>query len=419
MRLTARHELANPRSLLRPTVRLRLTRLYGALFLALGAGLLTITYVLARAGRFTTAEAGSGGRAIRGAAAGATSTDRPPGAVTRAPSGAHAQSVIDLHHLLIVSAVALAITAVVSIVLGWLVAGRVLRPLRTITSATRQISTTNLHQRLALAGPDDELTELADTFDELLARLEGSFTAQRHFVAHASHELRAPLARQRTLLEIALCDPDATVESLQANNTRLLAAGERQEQLIEALLTLARSEQAGERDEPLDLASITRELLRSREPKIADHGLQMDFSLTSAPLRGDRHLTERLIANLLDNAIRYNTPSGEIEIRTELQTANGASADQAVITVANSGPVIQPAEVGRLFEPFQRLDPRRRAGGDGTGLGLSIVRAIATAHRATITAEPQPHGGLKIQVSFPTVASVGNERIVATHVFDS
>jgi signal transduction histidine kinase len=398
--------LVGRRHLPRPTVRLRLTLLYGLLFLISGAALLAITYLLARAGQFITINT----RTPLVRTAPPTHGRLPPGASIRhTPLGAHQQSVIDLHQLLVLSALALAIMALVSIVLGWLVAGRVLRPLRTIISAARQISTTNLHQRLALAGPDDELTELGHTFDELLARLERSFTAQRQFIAHASHELRTPLARQRTLLEIALSDHDATVHALQTNNKRLLAAGEQQEQLIEALLTLARSERAGEPAEPLDLAAISRELLRLREPTISDHGLHLATSLASAPITGDRHLTERLIANLLDNAIRHNTPSGHIEIQTTLQNATGASSDHAVITVANSGPLISTADMNRLFEPFQRLDPQRHARNDGSGLGLSIVRAIATAHHATITAQPLPHGGLKVQVSFPRADSGGED----------
>jgi signal transduction histidine kinase len=388
-----RLNLRNASAWLRPTVRLRLTLLYSGLFLATGAALVALTYVLARADRFTTSAGGTSGSSHT-----AGPTHLPPGVATRIPSG-HSKSVIDLHQLLVLSALAFAITAVASIVLGWLVAGRVLRPLRTITNTARRISSTNLHERLALQGPKDELAELGDTFDELLDRLESSFTAQRQFVAQASHELRTPLAVHRTLLELALGDPDATVDSLQANNQRLLAADEQLEQLIEALLNLARSEHARAELETLNLAMITGELLHSRERSITKQGLHLTTWLANATTVGDRRLIEQLIANLIDNAIRHNTPSGYIEIRTMLE--RHAGPERAVIAVANSGPVIPAADVDRLFEPFQRLDPQRHARNASTGLGLSIVHAIATAHDAAITAQPRAHGGLQIEVSFP------------------
>jgi signal transduction histidine kinase len=388
-----RVNLRNLRAWLRPTVRLRLTLLCSGLFLATGAALAVLVYVLARADRFTTSAGGTSGS---GHIAGPTRL--PPGVATRIPSG-HSRSVVDLHQLLVLSALAFAITAVASIILAWLVAGRALRPLRTITNTARRISSTNLHERLALQGPRDELTELGDTFDELLGRLERSFTAQRQFVAQASHELRTPLAVHRTLLELALGDPDATVESLQANNQRLLAADAQLEQLILALLDLARSEHVRGKLEPVDLAVLTRELLHSRERSIAEQGLHLTTWLASATTAGDERLIERLVANLIDNAIRHNTPFGHIEVRTMLD--RHARPERAVITVTNSGQVIPAADVDRLFEPFQRLDPQRHARSASAGLGLSIVRAIATAHEAAISARPRAHGGLQIEVSFP------------------
>jgi signal transduction histidine kinase len=403
-------QLVTVRAAPRPTVRLRLTALYGALFLISGTGLLAITYLLARAGRFITVHAAYNGRVTTGAAA-AARTHLPPGAVTRARPTGHAQSVIDLHQLLVLSAVALAIMAVLSIGLGWLVAGRVLRRLRTITRAAREISATNLHERLALDGPDDELKELGSTFDELLTRLDGSFNAQRQFVANASHELRTPLARQRTLLEIALSDPHATIESLQANNQRVLAAGEEQERLIEALLTLARSEQALDHREPLDLATIGRQMLGALAPQAELRDVEIESKLSHAPSSGDRRLLERLTANLIDNAIRYNHSSGHIEVKTGLKAGTGTSPDHAFLTVANTGPVIAPEDLERLFKPFERLDPDRRARRDGSGLGLSIVRAIATAHGATLTARAQPHGGLWIEIGFPATTPPADRHI--------
>jgi signal transduction histidine kinase len=395
------HRLADLRRIPRPTVRLRLTLLYGALFLFSGAGLLAITYLLARGGRFITVNTGTplartAPLPIHGAL--------PPGASIRhTPIGAHQQSVIDLHQLLVLSAIALAIMAVVSIGLGWLVAGRVLVRLRTITRAAREISATNLHQRLELAGPDDELTELGSTFDELLARLEVAFNAQQQFVANASHELRTPLARQRTLIEIALGDPEATIDSLRDNYQRVLKAGEQQERLIEALLTLARSEQRLDHEEALDLAAITRQVLLTHKPEATARGLHIDATLTRAPTAGDRRLIERMIANLIDNAIRHNVPSGCIEIRTGLQTQAVTATDQAVLTVSSTGPMIPSTEVERLFEPFQRLATDRLARSDGLGLGLSIARAIATAHGASLSGRINPEGGLLVNVSFRAI----------------
>jgi signal transduction histidine kinase len=396
----ARHRLADLRRIPRPTVRLRLTLLYGALFLFSGAGLLAITYLLARGGRFITVNTGTplartAPLPIHGAL--------PPGASIRHTPGGHQQSVIDLHQLLVRSAIALAIMAVVSIGVGWLVAGRVLARLRTITRAAREISATNLHQRLELAGPDDELTELGSTFDELLARLEVAFNAQQQFVANASHELRTPLARQRTLIEIALGDPEATIDSLRDNYQRVLKAGEQQERLIEALLTLARSEQRLDHEEALDLAAIARQVLLTHEPEATARGLHIDATLTRAPTAGDRRLIERMIANLIDNAIRHNVPSGRIEIRTGLQTQAATGTDQAVLTVSSTGPVIPSTEVERLFEPFQRLATDRLARSDGLGLGLSIARAIATAHGASLSGRVNPEGGLLVKVSFRAI----------------
>jgi signal transduction histidine kinase len=393
----------------RSTVRLRLTALYGALFLICGTGLLAITYLLARAGRFITLRTGLFGAHTVGRTA---HGGIPPGASLRdAGSGAQPQSVIDLHQLLLLSAIALAIMAVLSIGLGWLVAGRVLRRLRTITRAAREISATNLHARLGLEGPDDELKELGSTFDELLARLDDSFNAQRQFVANASHELRTPLARQRTLLEVALSDPHATIESLQANNQRVLTAGEEQERLIEALLTLAHSERGLNHREPLDLANISRQMLRALAAEAQLHDVEIDTKLTHAPTFGDRHLLERMAANLIDNAIRYNRPSGRIEVRTGLKAGTATSPDHAFINVANSGLAIPPQDLERLFKPFQRLDPDRRAHRDGAGLGLSIVRAIATAHGATLNALAQPHGGLWIEITFPATSPQADQHV--------
>jgi signal transduction histidine kinase len=325
-----------------------------------------------------------------------------------------AQRVGYINATLIGSGIALAAMTVVAVGLGWVMSGRVLRPLRTITWATRNISASNLHKRLALAGPHDELKELADTVDGLLARLEASFDAQRQFVANASHELRTPLARQRTLVEVALAEPEPTVAGMRAACERVLVAGEQQERLIEALLTLARSQRGLDRWERIDLVTIAAEVLRGREAEAAEANLTVSCTVAdgamapagpTAVLLGDARLAERLVANLVDNAVRHNVPGGWISLRV------GTEQGQAVLTAANSGPVVPPGEVARLFAPFQRLGAARSAAPgnavansarrDGQGLGLSIVNAIAAAHGADLQARARPDGGLHIEVRFP------------------
>jgi signal transduction histidine kinase len=394
------------RYLPRPTVRLRLTLVYGALFTACGGALLAIVYYLSRTSRFV---------AVRDPIYYHGQLDRIAPLLYRLRThpaqfnavvsrlqqrGVNVQSVIDLHRLLLLSAFAFAFMVVVSVALGFLVAGRVLRPLRRITHTARQISSSNLDQRIALDGPDDELRELGATFDELLSRLDASFIAQRQFVANASHELRTPLTRQRTLLEVALGDPDASVESLQANNERLLVAGTEQERLIEALLTLARSEQGVTHPEPLDLKLVVRDVLDARSDLAERHGVHINASLDPAAIVGDRQLVERLVSNLIGNAIVHNEPGGNVEVRTGVTVANAVDGPQAVITVVNGGAVVAATEVSRLLEPFERSDETRMSKREGAGLGLSIVRAIAAAHNATLTIVARPEGGLCVDVCF-------------------
>jgi signal transduction histidine kinase len=393
----------------RRTVRLKLTLLYGALFLACGAALLAITYVLVenRLPVMVTAHGGSGttgGQNLSvicyqsltgGSPAVPSGTPEAIGGCSTVAQALGAQRSSELNQLLEESGIALAIMTVVSVALGWLVAGRVLRPLRTITTAARRISARNLHQRLALDGPDDELSELGKTFNGLLARLEGSFAAQRQFVANASHELRTPLARQRTLVEVALRDPNPTVGSLQAVCERVLATGEEQERLIEALLTLARSQRGLDRSEPLDLAAVTEDAVQASAAGSQSRGLRVHTALAEAPALGDPRLAERLAANLVDNAVRHNVPGGWVEVVTGLRAGRG------ILSVASTGPVIPPEKVDLLFQPFGRLE--NRVGRDGLGLGLSIVTAIAAAHEADLRARPLPGGGLEVEVQFPLV----------------
>jgi len=376
----------------RRTARLRLTVLYGgAVFLACAATVLASTYVL---------------YGVLGHAPHPVVTLNKRGKVVFPATDQPAEATIHLaglgqvtfgrQQLLISSGIALVVIAVAAAAIGWFIAGRVLRPLRTITAAARRISASSLHERLALPGPDDELKELADTLDGLFARLEASFDAQRRFAANASHELRTPLTRERTLLQVTLADPAATTDTWQGVSRELLASNAEQERLLEALLTLASSEAGPGEREPADLAAITSDVLVAARPAITRLGLHVQTDLQPAPLDGDPLLVQQLVTNLIDNAVRHNVRGGEIQITTKISNAG------AVLSVANSGQVIQPAEVDRLFQPFQRLGPRpARPDGHGHGLGLSIVHAIASAHAATITAKPRPDGGLAIDVTFP------------------
>jgi signal transduction histidine kinase len=293
---------------------------------------------------------------------------------------------------------------VISIALGWLVAGRVMRPLRTIITAARYISATSLGDRLAFGGPDDELKELADTFDGLLGRLDASFRSQRQFVANASHELRTPLARQRVLSQVALADPGATAETLRTAHERVLAAGAQQERLIEALLALARGQAGIEKREPFDLAAVASQVLAARQAEAGHRSLNVHTALAPAPTAGNPGLAERLVTNLIDNAMRHNVANGLVEVVT------GTRAGRAALSVINTGPVVPVTAVDRLFQPFQRLSADRTGHGQGVGLGLSIVKAIADAHGATLTAHPQPDGGLRIEICFPAPAATNHNR---------
>ena len=292
--------------------------------------------------------------------------------------------------------------AAASLVVGWLIAGRFLRPLRTITATARDISASNLNRRLVPGARDDEFTELGDTLNGLFGRLEGAFESQRRFVANASHELRTPLSASRALLQVAAADPDATVDSLKAACQEVLDLEDQQEHLIAALLTLASSQRGLARAEPLDLADLSGKVLVAREDDAARRHLQVTAALDPAPATGDPALAESLIANLADNALRHNHPHGRVEISTRLTPAG------AQLSVRNTGPVIPPVQVDALFEPFRQFGDERVRYGDGYGLGLAIVQAIATAHTAQLTAHSNPEGGLTIQVTFPPTGPVAH-----------
>jgi signal transduction histidine kinase len=416
----------------RRSIRLRLTAVYGALFLASGAGLLAVTYALVQHqtgnpatvceqqpnGGTMCAGWRSGGLPAESGQPGSTLASGGHGRVTIRLSPRQSQAVAsqmralafsqhasEMHWLLVYSGLALAAMAVISVALGWLVAGRMLRPLRTITAAARNISATSLDRRLALTGPGDELKELGDTFDGLLARLEASFRSQRQFVANASHELRTPLAWQRTLVQVALADPGADAGSLRAAHERVLASGAHQERIIDALLTLSRSQAGLAKREPFDLAELAGHVLHARQSDARDRQLVIHPALAPAPATGDPRLAERLTANLVDNALRHNSPGGYVEVVT------GASGSQAVLSVINTGPVVPAGAVDRLLQPFQRLGPDRISHGESVGLGLSIVQAIAEAHGAALVIRPRPGGGLRAEVRFPGPAPAAASRV--------
>jgi signal transduction histidine kinase len=288
--------------------------------------------------------------------------------------------------LLTKSLLAFAVVAILALAGGWLLAGRALRPLHDITSRARTVADSNLHERIAMTGPDDELKELADTFDAMLGRLDRAFTNQRRFVADASHELRTPLAVNRTLLEVAVARPQAS-EDLRELGGKLLTATTRHEQLLEGLLTLARSDQGLATRTPVDLADIALQATAS-----VDATIRTD--LKSAPVSGDPVLLERVAQNLLQNAVTYNKKGGWIAVSTDHTT------ETVTLTVTNTGPDVPKELTEVIFEPFRRLGPRTASTGR-VGLGLAIVRSVATAHGGTAQATPRDGGGLAVTVTLP------------------
>jgi signal transduction histidine kinase len=378
------------------TVRRRLTVLYCALFFPLGVALVLITAIVTFLSSHPVVHAHLDGRPVGHVLASG-------GSGVTAVTSAHDLHIgslsLDVHEFLLGSCISLLAMIAISLLLGWLLAGRVLRPLRTITEATQNISEHDLHQRLALTGPRDELTDLGDTIDGLLQRLERAFDSQRRFVANASHELRTPLTVDRATLQVALSDPNLTLDSLRVACDEVLEAGREQERLIDALLILARSHRGLDRTESVDLSAVTREVLRHHEPAAAAKGLHVDWSLHETIVSGDPQLLHRLVSNLVDNAIRHNIPGGALEVSLV------SDATDATLTVTNTGPSVASDQVSRLLEPFQRGVPDRTTSPDGLGLGLSIVADIAEAHAASLQICPQPTGGLTITVVFPAHTS--------------
>ena len=278
--------------------------------------------------------------------------------------------------------------------LGWYISGRLLRPVREITETARRASEQHLGERLALAGPRDELKELADTFDDMLERLDAAFATQRRFVANASHELRTPLTVMRTAIDVTLAKPSPTASQLTDMAVRVRRSVDRAESMIEALLTLAVSDQGKLSTEFTDLATWAEDAIDAAAPEIERLNLHVEAKLDPAETTGDPQLLERMAWNLVDNAVRHNEPGGWIKLRT------GSSEAAAYLEIANSGPFVPDDTVPSLFEPFRRMEARTGVR-DGAGLGLSIARSVVTAHRATVTARSQPAGGLDISVVIP------------------
>ena len=416
-------------------VRTRLTLLYAGLFLAAGCVLLGLSYGLVAASlpakgtvsgnppltrlQFATycTGKGPGARAPTSAAspagtAGKTrgpapkGTGLPPSKVkylcrqqraylAGSRSAAVAQRRRTLHSLLLFSGLGLALLTVASAAAGWIVSGRVLRPVAMITETARRASDQHLGERIGLAGARDELKELADTFDEMLERLDRAFTAQRRFVADASHELRTPLTVMRTAIDVTLAKPGHSKEQLEAMARRVRRSIDRAEAMTEALLTLAVSQQgSARRSEAADLATSADDALEALAPQVRQLDLRLRATLEPAATTGDPDLLDRMVANLIGNAVRHNVPGGEISVSA------GTRDGVAFLRVANTGPVVPPPALPTLFEPFRRLEGRA-ARGDGAGLGLAIAQSVASLHGTTVQARCRPAGGLDVEVTLP------------------
>ncbi|GAA0634471.1 HAMP domain-containing sensor histidine kinase [Streptomyces thermocarboxydovorans] len=383
---------------LRPTIRIRLTLLYGGMFLIAGILLLSIIYLLAANAlsvgtnlpfRILSGEVSSDVCRLR-------SSELPAEEMNRALNACvNEQRQHALDDLLSRSLLALLGLAIIAFAFGYAMAGRVLSPLGRITRTARAVAGSDLSRRIELDGPDDELKELADTFDDMLERLQRAFTAQQRFVGNASHELRTPLAINRTLLEVHLSDPNAPVELQQLGKT-LLATNERSEQLVEGLLLLARSDNQIVERKPVDLAEVASQAIDQVHTEAEARGVEIRGKREPAVVQGNGVLLERIALNLVQNAVRYNVPEGGwVEVGTEVQHG------QAVLTVTNTGPVVPAYEIDNLFEPFRRLRTERTGSDKGVGLGLSIARSVARAHGGHIYAQPREGGGLVMRVTLP------------------
>ncbi|MFI6684146.1 sensor histidine kinase [Streptomyces sp. NPDC050485] len=384
---------------LRPTTeRARLTALYGGLLLLAGCVLVGVIYVLVQDGLDSRI-----GSAFTGVVPGGQSSPRPaaspPGnLVPSEQAGKYARTEVvqivtaaTLNRLLTVSAIALGVFAVLSAFLAWWMAGRVLRPVGLITATARKLSGENLHQRIDLEGPPGELKQLADTFDQMLGRIEQLVTAQQRFAANAAHELRTPLAVQRAAAEIGLADPDP--ERIRWIRRELIQVADNSEQLIESLLLLAATDQGLERREAVALDESVAAVAAEHGDEAGERDITITTALDPVTVEGDPVLLSHLIRNLIDNALRYNHRGGSIRV--------GLAAADRTLRITNTGPPVPPDAAPHLFEPFRRLHERRHAPGEGAGLGLSLVASIAHAHGGEVTAEADPGGGLTVSVRFP------------------
>ena len=395
-------------------VRTRLTLIYALLFFAAGSVLLGLTYGLVASSLPVQPPTVSSQELVNlkhecTPAGGKVKGKRPAPIPTSllnvcklaqqaykvgAASGSQAQRQRALSDLLVFSLIGLGVMTVASGGLGWYMSGRVLRPVRVITETARRASEQHLGERLALTGARDELKELADTFDDMLERLDAAFTTQRRFVANASHELRTPLTVMRTAIDVTLAKPSLTAQQLTDMAVRVRRSIEAAESMIEALLTLAVSDQGKLSTEFSDLATWAEDAIDAAAPEIERLDLHVEAKLDPAETSGDPQLLERMIWNLVDNAVRHNEPGGWIRLRT------GSSDTTAYLEIANSGPFVPDDVVPSLFEPFRRMEARTGVR-DGVGLGLAITRSVVTAHRATVTVRSQPAGGLDISVVIP------------------
>jgi signal transduction histidine kinase len=395
-----------PRIPRRRPVRLRLTLTYGGLFLLGGAVLIAFIYVfVATAPSFTPAQGTPPSRSLAAACA-KLKQPAPPADANLVKKchlafrsgllqGAADQRAQALHDLLLYSGIGLGAVGVVAGGVGWVVAGRALRPVHAITSAARRASEENLGERLSLGGPPDELKELADTFDAMLERLDAAFASQRRFVANASHELRTPLTVMRTAIDVTLAKPSRTAAQLEHMAAEVRQAADRAEALIEALLTLARSDRGVQAREESDLAVLAEDALDTAAPAARAASLRVQTALRPAPVAGDVVLLARLAANLVDNAVRHNVAQGWIQV------ASGTGGGTVFLTVSNSGPQIDAEVAPQLLEPFRRLADRTAA--DGAGLGLSIVASVAVAHHGQVSAHALAAGGLEVTVVLPAL----------------
>jgi signal transduction histidine kinase len=409
---------------MRPSVRLRLTAWYASIFLLCGAVLLAISYVIVsrnttdfpvRVAKKLTAEGDGIAVAVP---AGSEPSVLPPSKVLtvgppvqpdrellikleKARKAAEHKVTGDLRRETMIDfAFALLGTTLISVLGGWIVAGRALRPVARITATARKVAAEgDLGQRIALDGPADELRELADTFDAMLERLDRTFASQRSFVANASHELRTPLAIIRAEIEERLDDPRVTKADLEEMAGVVHDAVGRSEALITSLLILARGQAAVRRHESVDLAELTRAVVARHEVAAAARGVGIETVLERVACRGDRQLLERVVANLTENALRYNDPGGFVRI-TLFKTDHST-----VLEVSNSGERVPAEAVPRLFDPFFRVDESRSRESGGAGLGLSIVAAVAAAHGGKAAAAARESGGLAVTVTLPADAA--------------